>query len=1254
MKRHVLHISILLLSVIFLPFSAGASSYPYISGHGVNFATGNKYVQETDVRLDGPLVLSFTRTYNSQSTEDSVLGYGWSSPFLSERLVDNNSSITLIQGDGRHVRFQPDGNGTFVSQIGPRQSIMKTGAGYQLLRVNRDIHAYDSQGLLTGIAFANGATVTCAYSGTRSVTERDARGNTVVRTLQNPPLVSVTDSLGRAIHFTYSGGRLASIVTPAGTFSYTYDRQGHLTSVQRPDGKSRRYEYSGQRLTGVIDATGLRVQTLSYDADGRVTASALAGDTDRITIAYPSALTRTITDAMNVTSTYQLDATGGVARVRSFTGPACNACGGSTGASYEYTAAQQISRVTDAEGTVTAYTYDAAGNMLTETEAAGTVLARTTTTAYTAHNQPASISRPSAVQSGGSVTTAMTYDADGNPLTLTRTGIRNGVASSATITMTYTTLGRIASIDGPRTDVNDVTSFAYYPDAAAQGHNRGQLRTVTDALGQVTTYGDYTPLGRPRTITRPDGLVSTLTYDLQGNVLTTTAGNITTSFTYDDAGRLTGMIQPGNRTTRYNYTNGFLISVTDPKGHKISWAHDAKGRVRRQDIHTSAGTQTFTLSQSYDETGNPDALLYPDNATERRYYDKNGNLVRVTEPEGVDTKYTYDALNRLLAVTRAGVASARHRYDLWDNLVAVTDARNHVTSYAYDDFGNVVRETAPDTGNSIFAYDLADNLTRRTDARGQAVTYAYDALNRPARMNWPGGSNVFSYDRGGRLARIQSGADRWNFACNALGQLISETRTMNGVVSRVRYGYSSSTGNPNALIYPSGRILRMLYNSSNQIVGLTLDHQPLISNITYLPFGPVKSFRAGNMAFNRAYDQRYQVTRMNGGSSNRRYTRDKNGRVTGITNVRTPSLAGLNATLDYATENNRLQSVIGANAGTYIYDANGNTLSDGRHAFTYDALNRLTAVSANNTVLATYTYDARNRRTSKTAGGRTIHYHYDQDSRLIGESLANGTVLREYVYLRGEPVALLEYETRPGWYFYVTDHLGTPQQLVDSRGAVVWQAACLPYGETKVLKATVQNNLRFPGQYFDAETGLHYNWNRYYNPKTGRYITADPIGLDGGMNVYAYAGGNPMNAVDPWGLATENWSNCFANCVEKERLDWDIVLSTLGGALGFSTMPKTPAELKKHFGDRASQNKWTGQPSRWAGRIGRIARNLEESNSVRSIMFTARRNIRDFGRSAIGRTLGRSALVGLIFEGYYDWGVIIRCAYVCEQNECIY
>ena len=604
-------------------------------------------------------------------------------------------------------------------------------------------------------------------------------------------------------------------------------------------------------------------------------------------------------------------------------------------------------------------------------------------------------------------------------------------------------------------------------------------------------------------------------------MLSTTAGGITTRFTYDAAGRLMTVERPGKRIVRYGYANGLPASVTIHPGHKTSWSRDTKGRIKRQDIHTSAGARTFTLGQHYDKAGNLYALSYPGSAVERHYYDRAGRLVKSTDPSGVGTKYTYDALNRLLAVTRAGVASARHRYDLWDNLVAVTDARNNVTTYAYDDFGNVVRETSPETGTSAFVYDPADNLTRRTDARGQAVTYAYDALNRPARMNWPGGSASFSYDQGGRLARIKDGTGQWSFVYNALGQLTSETRTMNGVVSKVRYGYSPSAGNMNALVYPSGRILRFGYDPADQIISMTLDHQPLISNISYLPFGPVRSFRAGSMAFNRDFDRRYQVTRMNGGASDRRYTRDKNGRVTGITNVRTPSLAGLNATLDYAAENNRLQSVIGANAGTYAYDANGNTLSDGRHAFTYDALNRLTAVSANNTVLATYTYDAWNRRTSKTTGGRTIHYHYDQNNLLIGESLANGTALRDYIYLHGEPIALREYETNPGLYYYVTDHLGTPQKLLNAQGAVIWQAAYLPYGEAQILTASVQNNLRFPGQYFDTETGLHYNWSRYYNPKIGRYITADPIGLAGGMNVYAYVGGNPVNAVDVEGLTAE-------------------------------------------------------------------------------------------------------------------------------------
>ena len=137
-------------------------------------------------------------------------------------------------------------------------------------------------------------------------------------------------------------------------------------------------------------------------------------------------------------------------------------------------------------------------------------------------------------------------------------------------------------------------------------------------------------------------------------------------------------------------------------------------------------------------------------------------------------------------------------------------------------------------------------------------------------------------------------------------------------------------------------------------------------------------------------------------------------------------------------------------------------------------------------------------------GDRTIHYHYDTNNLLIAETLADGTPLRDYFYLGGEPLALLEYKTNPGTYYFLNDHLGTPQQLVKPDGTVVWKAAYLPYGVAQMQLGTITNNFRFPGQFFDSEPGLHYNWHRFYDPGTGRYISADPIGLAGGMNLYAY------------------------------------------------------------------------------------------------------------------------------------------------------
>ena len=224
-------------------------------------------------------------------------------------------------------------------------------------------------------------------------------------------------------------------------------------------------------------------------------------------------------------------------------------------------------------------------------------------------------------------------------------------------------------------------------------------------------------------------------------------------------------------------------------------------------------------------------------------------------------------------------------------------------------------------------------------------------------------------------------------------------------------------------------------------------------------------------------------------------------------------------------------------------------------------LRRLRQVEVNGVVLASYGYDSQNRRVRKTVGAKTTYYLYDLESRLLAEIAGNGRVLREYVWLGQEPVALREYELRPGLYFYINDHLGTPQRLITGEGTVVWQSAALPFGRTQVQLGTVQNNLRFPGQYYDAETGLHYNWNRYYDPATGRYISPDPIGLDGGLNHYAYMENDPVNWSDPWGLTRDSYAedddNCWVNCMKNYQGMGNAISLTTLGTIGNMKIPGT-------------------------------------------------------------------------------------------------
>ena len=224
---------------------------------------------------------------------------------------------------------------------------------------------------------------------------------------------------------------------------------------------------------------------------------------------------------------------------------------------------------------------------------------------------------------------------------------------------------------------------------------------------------------------------------------------------------------------------------------------------------------------------------------------------------------------------------------------------------------------------------------------------------------------------------------------------------------------------------------------------------------------------------------------------------------------------------------------------TYSYDAAGNIFDDDQgRTYGYNQASRLFEVYEDSTLKAAYTYNAFNQRTRKViyegAQSEATLYHYDVNGNLIAETDDAGTLIRAYVWHNNEPIAQITKDQGSDTLVYLhTDHLATPRTATDAAGTTVWRwdsngfGATAPDEDPDTDSTDTVVDLRFPGQYFDAESGFHYNWNRYYDPNTGRYITSDPIGLRGGLNTYSYVGVNPLTRTDPTG---EYWKLVWEGC----------------------------------------------------------------------------------------------------------------------------
>ena len=217
------------------------------------------------------------------------------------------------------------------------------------------------------------------------------------------------------------------------------------------------------------------------------------------------------------------------------------------------------------------------------------------------------------------------------------------------------------------------------------------------------------------------------------------------------------------------------------------------------------------------------------------------------------------------------------------------------------------------------------------------------------------------------------------------------------------------------------------------------------------------------------------------------------------------------------TTSNKISAV---GSDSYSYDAAGNITDDGTRVYVWDDAGRLKEVEISSTTVGAYTYNASNQRAIKVASSVTTHYIYGAGGLLYGEYDSAGDMIREYIYLNGEPLTQINDGSPETPTYLHTDNLGTPRYGTSAAGSQVWAWDSDAFGNG-TPSGSVTVNLRMAGQYHDAETGLFYNWNRYYNPEIGRYVSSDPIGLEGGINTFNYVEQNPLLYVDPEGLTPQ-------------------------------------------------------------------------------------------------------------------------------------
>lgn len=1027
--------------------------------------TGRLQKTFTDLSVPGVgPTLAITRTYQSQTWASSLVGNGWMLNFGKQLIVQRNKAgdriIVIRQETGELNFFKENSDGTLgrLSEYGMTYEIIRNANGtYTLVARDGTVQDIASDGKTLRVIDKNGNQLTFQYNADGCLNRiTNASGNFIDFQMgPNGKIASIADNLGR-------------------TVSYAYDGNGNLISSSDPLGHATQYAYDGQnRLTSIRDPRGNTVLAVTYDTfePARVATMMEKGETWTITYNAGNTVKR---DSAGHTWTYYYNNLGIIEKT-------IDPLGNVVEQSHNKVTSTSLAWKQDANGNRTTFTYDADGNIASKTDPLGNTW-RYTYVAGTDHL--ATETNPLGV------VTKYEYDANGNRIKLIRDF--GGPLENA-INYTYDAKGNQTSVTDP---LGNVTRNEY--DAS------GNVTKITNPLGNITQY-TYDNRGNRITETNALGNVTRLSYDLMNHLTSTTdaLGNVTT-YTYDANGNRVTATNPLGHTTTYAYdTYNRLAQVTDPLGNRMVYTYDSKDKM----LTMTDGNGNVTSFQ-YDVVGRKTSVTDALGHNTTFGYEANGNLSSQTDAKGNRTEWTYDTNNRLMQTRYADGAVVLYTYDVLGRKITETDANGNTTTFSYDTLNGLVSKTFQDNSKVMYTYNALGRMLTGVNA-GNTLTYVYDAAGRVTQSTQNGKMIAYRYDAiGNRVSLTTPEGETIQYAYDAAGRM-TRMQLSNG--KGISYSYNS-VGRVIRKDYAGGSWSNYVYDASGRLTQLR--HMKTDGTIIYEQantfdiVGNITSKTTGSGTTNYAYDAVYQLL-----SADHPVQSDETFTYDSIGNRLTSAQY---SNWSYNSRN----ELTGFDGTAFVFDSNGNakvkTDSSGTTNYSYDFENRLKQLNFPDGNNATYDYDVEGRRTKKNIGGSVEEYIYDKDS-LIGEYDSTGKLARNYLQGVTEisPSALWE---NGKFYLLYADHLGVPVKVMSENGNLVWAAEYSAFGQAIISQEDITVNMRFPGQYFDTESGQHYNYFRYFMPDIGRYSTADPIGYKGGANLYVYVLNNPVIFVDPTGL----------------------------------------------------------------------------------------------------------------------------------------